>query len=87
MSDEQNGEGVAVNQNIVKCRDDFKPVFLIMQNQKDASQPPRFALMENSVCSWAKKDDVFGPDKLRSRIEPWELGVKSLLLTNPAACW
>jgi len=30
-----------------------------------------FQIAAGSPCSWAKADESFGPEKLRSRIEPW----------------
>ena len=55
---------------ILKCRDDKSPVFFAKcqdEKEKDVS----FKLADESECSWVRKDEAFGPDKLRPRIEPW----------------
>jgi len=54
---------------ILKTRDDNKPLFL--NRQTDPSGSDRFSLSGDSRCSWAKAEDEFGPEKLRPRIEPW----------------
>jgi len=55
---------------ILKCRDDQKPVHF--QRQASTSgQDPVFTLQADSDCSWAKSEEKFGPSKLRPRIEPW----------------
>lgn len=54
-------------QQIIKTRDDPEQLTL-------APIPPangRFKLADGVNCSWAKAGDVFGPEKLRERIEPW----------------
>ena len=52
------------NPNIIKCRDDPKPIYF--KNITDN----KFALSEGSACSWLKNGE-FGPEDLRPRIEPW----------------
>ena len=55
---------------ILKTRDDRGPVFLQHGDGADAADKP-FRLFADAACSWAKGDELFGPDKLRPRIEPW----------------
>ncbi len=55
---------------ILKCRDDHAPVLFYADGDTIAGAPS-FKLREGSTCSWARPDEAFGPDKLRSRIEPW----------------
>ena len=55
---------------ILKCRDDKAPVFLSKAPEAAAAGEP-FKLADGSECSWLKKDETFGPAKLRPRIEPW----------------
>lgn len=58
------------HRQIVKTRDDHAPVFL----ERDSAAPESgklFKLSAGAMCSWAKVDEVFGPEKLRPRIEPW----------------
>jgi len=71
MSDESNSDSNVMNRNILKCRDDHKPVIFTQQGEPTGDGSPQFMLTENSTCSWAKPEEVFGPDKLRPRIEPW----------------
>jgi hypothetical protein len=54
---------------VLKTRDDHDPVLL--DRKADAPETDRFTLPEESMCSWAKADEDFGPEKLRPRIEPW----------------
>lgn len=55
---------------LLKCRDDHAPVsFYTDESGSDSAKP--FKLTEGSTCSWAKPDECFGADTLRSRIEPW----------------
>ena len=55
---------------ILKTRDDTAPVQLARETAPaDPSRP--FKLASASKNSWAKEDEVFGPEKLRPRIEPW----------------
>ena len=63
-------EDESKNMQILKCRDDTTPVFLsAITGDKDAE--PVFKLAEGSTCSWLKKDEPIGTEKLRQRIEPW----------------
>lgn len=71
MSDEANSDSNVMSQNILKCRDDHKPIIFMQQAEPTGDGSPQFVLIENSTCSWAKPEEVFGPDKLRPRIEPW----------------
>ncbi len=57
--------------NILKTRDDPRPVFFKPHGESVVEATPRFVLSENSACSWAKPGEEFAPDKLRPRIEPW----------------
>ncbi len=70
MTEEASGESKALTNNILKCRDDIKPVFFVREGESTADAP-KFKFSEGSSCSWAKSDDVLGPDNLRPRIEPW----------------
>lgn len=54
---------------ILKTRDDHAPVFL--DRSRDPTGLDLFTVPGESKCSWAKADENFGPDVLRSRIEPW----------------
>ena len=58
------------DEQILKCRDDKAPVILSKKVEKDSDRST-FMLADGSECSWLKKDDIFGPEKLRPRIEPW----------------
>jgi hypothetical protein len=70
MNDE-TGEGTSkFHTNILKCRDDPKPV-LLCDTDGEEGDGPKFKLCENSQCSWVKPGEVVSPDKLRPRIEPW----------------
>lgn len=55
---------------ILKCRDDKTPVFFT-KKEGELGTAPVFNLSESSDCSWATKEEAFGADKLRPRIEPW----------------
>ena len=68
MSEELNGTTNIVSTNILKCRDDPKPVFLV---KDPLSELPRYNLSDASTCSWARPEEELSPDKLRPRIEPW----------------
>jgi hypothetical protein len=59
----KNGKGDRIN--IVKSRDDPKPVSF------EIGEDENFKLCPGVECSWLKPDKSFGPDKLRPRIEPW----------------
>lgn len=54
---------------ILKTRDDHGPNLLNRNTDSTGADP--FILPEDSRCSWAKIGEAFGPEKLRSRIEPW----------------
>jgi len=59
-----------LDQQILKCRDDKAPIdFARSLEASYAGQS--FKLLDGSDCSWLKKEDIFGPEKLRPRIEPW----------------
>jgi len=58
------------NEQILKCRDDYAPVCFLTDGDTNAGTQS-FKLKEGSTCSWAKSEELLGPDKLRSRIEPW----------------
>jgi len=59
-------------QQIVKTRDDHAPVLIHRHQHDEPSDLHKpFQIAEGSPCSWAKADESFGPEKLRSRIEPW----------------
>lgn len=62
-TNEQASENVTT-QNIVKVRDDHKPLLFVADGEK-------FKFMEGSEASWAGDSDVFNQKDLRSRIEPW----------------
>ena len=70
MTEKETGVSNIAAMNIVKCRDDHKPVFLA-RAEEATNDSPKFKLAEQSTCSWAKPGEMVGPDKLRSRIEPW----------------
>jgi hypothetical protein len=70
MTEGESGLKKVPSMNILKCRDDHQPVFLTC-TEDSSGDVPQFKLLEKSDCSWAKPGEVFGPDKLRSRIEPW----------------
>lgn len=70
MTKEAGGENKALANNILKCRDDTQPV-LFAHKKESTADAPKFELCEGSSCSWVKPGEVFGPDKLRPRIEPW----------------
>lgn len=57
---------MSVNIQILKSRDDKSPVQFV-----PTEEDGQFILAEGSDCSWAKKGEDFGSDRLRSRIEPW----------------
>jgi hypothetical protein len=70
MTEEIGGENNSPARNILKCRDDQKPIFFAHEEESTANTP-KFKLCEGSSCSWVKPGDAFGPDILRPRIEPW----------------
>lgn len=53
---------------ILKCCDDPVPVYFRRDDSVDDCQ---FTLTDNSSCSWLKKEERFGIEELRKRIEPW----------------
>lgn len=55
---------------ILKSRDDPAPV-LIGRDVSSAEPSKAFTLSPDVTSTWAKAGDVFGPEKLRPRIEPW----------------
>lgn len=55
---------------ILKCRDDHKPVVFRREGEL-AAGAEAFRVSADTPCSWAKPDEPFGIEKLRSRIEPW----------------
>ena len=66
---EKNGKA---DINILKSRDDPKPVCF------EQTEDGKFKLCRclwtdqtELACSWVKKEDAFGPEQLRKRIEPW----------------
>ena len=70
MSDGANYGDEGHFKNIIKTRDDIKPISFTVDNDvEDISK--KFVLDEDAACFWAKPGDSFGPDKLRPRIEPW----------------
>jgi len=59
-----------VNEQIIKCRDDPKPVWFCTPAETTEGEEP-FLLKEGVTCSWVKPKEYFGPEKLNSRVEPW----------------
>jgi hypothetical protein len=57
-------------QQIIKTRDDHKPVLIQRVAEPPDTQKP-LQIAAGATCSWAKADEFFGPEKLRPRIEPW----------------
>ncbi|HWQ76458.1 MAG TPA: SIR2 family protein [Syntrophomonas sp.] len=64
MSEEKENRSYKSEENILKSRDDYQPV------RFEKSDEEKFKLSSDSDCSWLK-EDLFGPDILRARIEPW----------------
>ncbi|MEX0684439.1 MAG: SIR2 family protein [Balneolales bacterium] len=62
---QENKESITNDKNILKSRDDFKPIFF------ESVEEDLFKLSEGVTCSWHKSDEPFGKDKIRQRIEPW----------------
>jgi hypothetical protein len=71
MNENEKIEEKDLKQNILKCREDSKPINFIRKSENAEILTPLFELSEDSTCSWAKPGEPFGPEKLRSRIEPW----------------
>lgn len=55
---------------ILKTRDDHCPVLMDRDSSQSAAAHS-LRLSADVACSWATTDEVFGPEKLRPRIEPW----------------
>ncbi|MCU1302011.1 MAG: hypothetical protein JWQ87_2295 [Candidatus Sulfotelmatobacter sp.] len=55
---------------ILKSRDDKAPIVFSKVAEASGTEES-FKLADDSECSWQKKDEAFGPAKLRERIEPW----------------
>jgi hypothetical protein len=58
-----------INQ-IIKCRDDKMPVILSPASEDPVAEVA-FKLADESESSWLKRGETVGPEKLRTRIEPW----------------
>ncbi len=69
MVEEKENRNI-VSTNILKCRDDPKPVILCSKISKE-NKNDKFVLSDNSTCVWANPEDEIGPENLRPRIEPW----------------
>jgi hypothetical protein len=54
----------------IKCRDDQSPI-VFSKDASDTDQTKPFKLDDGSVCSWAKTNESFGTNALRSHVEPW----------------
>lgn len=65
MSEATKNQSSEPGRNILKSRDDPQPVSF------ETVDVGKFKLCPDSKCSWLKKEEEFGPDKLRPRIEPW----------------
>jgi hypothetical protein len=70
VTPEDVGKHLENRGQILKTRDDHALVFL---ERHDAPPEPGkpFTLSADVACSWAKAEEVFGPEKLRPRVEPW----------------
>lgn len=55
--------------NIIKVRDDAKPIYFINSKASDTKDP--FTLKEDQSASWLGDKQEFGHKELRARIEPW----------------
>ena len=71
MNEGEAASDNVLSANILKCRDDPKPVFFTPRDGDSSAEQPGFLLSEGSTCSWAKADEEIRPDKIRPRIEPW----------------
>jgi len=58
------------HEQIIKCRDDIKPIRFLWKKDTESEQKT-FFLKDDLTCSWAKPGEPFHQDKLRTRIEPW----------------
>ena len=56
---------------ILKSRDDPKPIRFESVSVADGGVGPQFCLADDAACAWQKSGVAFGPDTLRKRIEPW----------------
>ena len=70
VQDEESGEKNLMATQIIKCRDDTKPVSL-EDSRSSTPESRSFRLSKSSPCTWAKPADSIGTEKLRPRIEPW----------------
>ena len=71
MGGQAPDERAARSPNLLKTRDDHRPVVFVEQSRSSSDQPIDFKLTDDSTCSWVRPDETFGPDKIRPRIEPW----------------
>ena len=55
---------------IVKCRDDRAPA-IFARVSVDGDTDVQFTFAEGFQSPWMKPGDPFGPEQLRSRVEPW----------------
>lgn len=58
------------HRQILKAREDPEPVHLQQVSSPSESKKP-FQVEADFSYSWAKPDETFGTEKLRTRIEPW----------------
>lgn len=65
MSNETESQNSIAKTNILKTRDDHDIILF------ESVEETKFKLCPEVECSWLKPDDLFEPDKLRPRIEPW----------------
>lgn len=61
---------IQAGQQIIKTRDDPGPVMFERLDEVPDEQKP-YQVSAGSKCTWAKPGELFGPEKLRPRIEPW----------------
>ena len=71
MRDAVNGPREDPHPNILKCRDDNRPVFLAKAADAAGVAAPKFLLEKDSPCTWARSEEEIDSGKLRTRIEPW----------------
>ena len=55
---------------IIKTRDDNSPIRIEPEASPSDEERP-FRLSASAECSWARRNESFGPQTLRHRIEPW----------------
>jgi len=65
MSGEMKNKSSELGKNTLKSRDDPEPVSF------ETVDVGKFKLCPDSKCSWLKREEEFGPEKLRPRVEPW----------------